>query len=203
VTQGQLVALIDPEPFQARVNQARASLDSARAAVMNATAVAARAEAEIAVYQPITEKLYYAASDSGAFLIENRASRLLRVSPQSNPTAMTIALSRSHHSSDVDDIQRRLGINNTVCSGSMGLKVGLICEGAHICICTQAATRLSGTLAPDVILREAAGRMTDLFNAPLRHNGPEVRNLRGVIASNGTIHERVAEAAQAELTRRL
>jgi HlyD family secretion protein len=48
VTQGQLVALIDPEPFQARVNQARASLDSARAAVMNAAAVAARAKAEIA-----------------------------------------------------------------------------------------------------------------------------------------------------------
>jgi HlyD family secretion protein len=48
VTKGQLVALIDPESFQARVNQARASLDSARAAVMNTTAVAARAEAEIA-----------------------------------------------------------------------------------------------------------------------------------------------------------
>jgi HlyD family secretion protein len=48
VKKGQLVAVIDPESFQARVNQARASLDSARAAVMNATAVAARAEAEIA-----------------------------------------------------------------------------------------------------------------------------------------------------------
>jgi HlyD family secretion protein len=48
VKKGQLVALIDPESFQAKVNQARASLDTARAAVVNATAVADRAEAEIA-----------------------------------------------------------------------------------------------------------------------------------------------------------
>src|SRR5512146_570530 len=48
VTKGQLVALIDPELFQARVNQSRANLDSARAAVMNATAASVRAEAEIA-----------------------------------------------------------------------------------------------------------------------------------------------------------
>ena len=48
VTKGELVALIDPELFQARVNQSRASLDNARAAVMNAMAGSVRAEAEIA-----------------------------------------------------------------------------------------------------------------------------------------------------------
>ncbi len=48
VTKGELVALIDPEVFQARVNQSRANLDNARAAVMNAMATAVRAEAEIA-----------------------------------------------------------------------------------------------------------------------------------------------------------
>jgi HlyD family secretion protein len=48
VTKGQLVAAIDPEPFQARVNQARANVDSARAAVLNAKAGVARAEADVA-----------------------------------------------------------------------------------------------------------------------------------------------------------
>lgn len=153
------------------------------------------------VYQPLTEKLYYAASGSGAFLIANRASRLLRVSPESDPLAMTIALSRSHHSTEVADIQRRLGIHNTVCSGSMGLKVGLICEGrAHLYLHTSRHTSQWDTCAPDVILREAGGRMTDLFNAPLRYNGLQLRNLRGVVASNGAIHERISEVAKAELT---
>lgn len=48
VTKGQLVALIDPEVFQARVNQAQANLDNARSAVINAKAVAAKAQADIA-----------------------------------------------------------------------------------------------------------------------------------------------------------
>jgi 3'(2'), 5'-bisphosphate nucleotidase len=153
------------------------------------------------VYQPLTEKLFYAASGSGAFLIENRSSRLLRVSTESDAIAMTIALSRSHHSSDVDDVQRRLGIQNTVTSGSLGLKVGLICEGrAHVYLQTSRHTAQWDTCAPDIILREAGGRMTDLSNATLRYNGPEIRNLKGVIASNGTIHKRIADAAEAALT---
>ena len=42
VKKGQLVALIDPELFQARVNQARANVDNARAAAVNAKAVVSR-----------------------------------------------------------------------------------------------------------------------------------------------------------------
>jgi len=152
------------------------------------------------VYQPITEKLYYGVAGSGAFLIENRATRLLQISRESNPRAMTIALSRSHHCRDVDVIRGQLGITNSICLGSMGLKVGLICEGrAHLYVHTSGHTSQWDTCAPDVILQEAGGRMTDLFRAPMRYNGPEVRNLRGVIASNGTIHDRIAEAAQSAL----
>ena len=36
VTKGELIARIDPAPFQAKVNQAQANLDAARAAVANA-----------------------------------------------------------------------------------------------------------------------------------------------------------------------
>jgi 3'(2'), 5'-bisphosphate nucleotidase len=153
------------------------------------------------VYQPSTEKLYYASLDSGAFLVEDRSSRLLRVSSESNTQAMTIALSRSHHSAAVDDIRRELGINRAICSGSIGLKVGLICEGrAHLYVHTSPYTSQWDTCAPDIILREAGGRMTDLFNAPLRHCGSQVRNLRGVIASHGVIHERIAEVARLHCT---
>ena len=49
VKKGQLVARIDPELFQAQVNQAKASLDAAGAAVVNAKAGVARARADVAV----------------------------------------------------------------------------------------------------------------------------------------------------------
>lgn len=47
VTKGQLIARIDPAPFQTRVNQARANLDAARAAVANSQAVVQQAMAGI------------------------------------------------------------------------------------------------------------------------------------------------------------
>jgi HlyD family secretion protein len=48
VKAGELVAVIDPAPFQAKVDQANAALDSARASVVNATASVKKAEADIA-----------------------------------------------------------------------------------------------------------------------------------------------------------
>jgi HlyD family secretion protein len=48
VKKGQLVAEIDPEAFQARVDQAKASLDSARTAVVSAKAQVEKANADIA-----------------------------------------------------------------------------------------------------------------------------------------------------------
>jgi HlyD family secretion protein len=47
VSRNQVVALIDPELFQARVNQARANLDVARAAQLNAQAAATKAQADV------------------------------------------------------------------------------------------------------------------------------------------------------------
>ncbi|HYL35298.1 MAG TPA: efflux RND transporter periplasmic adaptor subunit [Bryobacteraceae bacterium] len=48
VKKGQVVALIDPQPFQARVDQSKAAVDSARAAVVSAQAQVEKANADIA-----------------------------------------------------------------------------------------------------------------------------------------------------------
>jgi HlyD family secretion protein len=47
VTKGQLIAQIDPAPFQTKVNQAQASVEAARAAVANSQAVVQQALANI------------------------------------------------------------------------------------------------------------------------------------------------------------
>src|SRR5262244_2816687 len=51
VTKGQLVAEIDPQPFQARVDQSKAALDSARSSVVSAQAQIAKTDADIASAQ--------------------------------------------------------------------------------------------------------------------------------------------------------
>jgi 3'(2'), 5'-bisphosphate nucleotidase len=148
------------------------------------------------VCQPVAGKLYSAASGCGAFLKERGAVTRLHVSGESDPPRMTIAVSRSHHSPAVDVVCGRLGITRALRSGSLGLKAGLICEGrAHLYLDTSGRTWQWDTCAADALVREAGGQMTDLDGAPLRYNTAELRNLDGVIASNGTIHDRIVEAA--------
>lgn len=146
------------------------------------------------VYQPVTQKVYWAASGSGAFLEEREEVMPLRVSPETDPRRMIIALSRSHHSPEIDIVSKRLSITDSIRSGSIGLKVGLICEGrAHLYLDMSGRTSQWDTCAPAAILHESGGRMTDLNGSPLRYNGPELRHPNGIIASNGTIHDHIVE----------
>jgi 3'(2'), 5'-bisphosphate nucleotidase len=87
-------------------------------------------------------------------------------------------------------------ITKAIQSGSIGLKVGLICEGrAHLYLDMSGRTSQWDTCAPAALLQEAGGRMTDLKGMPLRYNSPDLRHLNGIIASNDTIHDRIVEAA--------
>ena len=148
------------------------------------------------IYHPATQKLYCAADGFGAVLKKHGKVLSLRVSREVDLRCMTIALSRSHHSLSIDAVCRRLGITRSIRSGSIGLKVGLICEGrAHLYLDMSGRTSLWDTCAPAALLREAGGRMTDLKGMSLVYNSPELRHLNGIIASNGTIHDSVVKAA--------
>jgi|RhiMetdeSRZDD1v2_1073273.scaffolds.fasta_scaffold96132_2 3'(2'), 5'-bisphosphate nucleotidase len=149
------------------------------------------------VYNPTTNKMYYGASDIGAYLEEPLTTKRLHVSTITDPARMVAAMSRSHHSPKVDLIKERLGITNQIQSGSVGLKVGLLAEGrAHLYLHLGAKTNQWDTCAPQAILEAAGGIMTDRSGNSLQYNTPEIRNLHGVVASNGVIHERVIEATQ-------
>src|SRR5262249_17452778 len=138
------------------------------------------------VYQPTTRKLYYAAKGMGAFLDSAGAVTPLHVSEEQTASGLTMAVSRSHSSRRVEEIRERLRIPNVIRSGSVGLKVGILCEGrAHLYIHTGSRTNLWDTCGPEAILREAGGRMTDISNQPLRYDAEEIRNPNGLIASNG------------------
>jgi 3'(2'), 5'-bisphosphate nucleotidase len=153
------------------------------------------------VYQPTTEKLYYAVSGQGAFLEEKGVAKPLHVSTETNPSKMCMAVSRSHSSRQVDLIRNRLGIKETIRSGSVGLKVGMICEGrAHLYLHTGSRTNQWDTCVPEIILREAGGQITDAYGEPLLYNNIELRNPHGVIASNGAIHNRIVEIAKSALS---
>lgn len=143
------------------------------------------------VFLPVPDKLFYAVKNEGTFLIEkNAAPERLRVSDKTDFTTMNLASSRNHRSPRMHRIIEDFGFRQEVQRGSVGLKVGLIAE--QICdmyIHLSPRTKFWDTCAPQIILEEAGGRMTDLFGFPLRYDLRDVQNHNGILASNGIAHE--------------
>jgi len=163
-------------------------------AVMIGLAIEGEAKLGV-VYNPTADRMYYAAPGAGAFVEEKWSTKRLRVAPVGDSSRMVMAMSRSHPSRKVSGVGEKLGVSKHIQSGSVGLKFGLIAEGrAHLYVNTTSRTSQWDTCAPEAILREAGGVVTDCDGETLRYNRAEIHNMRGVVASNGTIHDRALEA---------
>lgn len=171
-------------------------------AVMIGLAIEGEAKLGV-VYNPATDRMYYAAPGSGAFVEEKWTTKRLHVTAPADPAQVVAAMSRSHHSPTVDRIREQLGATRMVRSGSVGLKMGLIAEGrAHLYIHAGSRTNQWDTCGPEAILRAAGGTITDNYGEPLKYNVPEIRNLHGIIATGGVSHEKVVAATEAVLAER-
>jgi len=88
-------------------------------------------------------------------------------------------------------------VKEEVRRGSVGIKVGLIIEQqCDLYVHLSPRTKQWDTCAPEIILHEAGGKITDLFGQPLVYNSPEVQNRNGVVASNGIAHDEIVAALQ-------
>ncbi|MBS1796033.1 MAG: 3'(2'),5'-bisphosphate nucleotidase CysQ [Acidobacteria bacterium] len=144
------------------------------------------------VYLPFHDELYYAAAGEGAFLIEKGgAPQSLQVSAESDFTRMTLAVSRNHLSPKMARVSQDFGFADITHRGSVGLKVGLIAKrSADLYIHLSPRTKFWDSCAPQIILEEAGGTLTDLFGAPIRYDLHDVQNHNGLLASNGAAHDR-------------
>jgi len=147
------------------------------------------------VYQPLTGVLYRAIRGGGTWIERpNCEAEQARVSNHREISTMRLAASRSHRSPRMDKVVQAFGVKEEVRRGSVGIKVGLIVEQqCDLYVHLSPRTKQWDTCAPEVILSEAGGRITDLFGQPLRYNHVEVQNRNGVVASNGVSHDRILE----------
>lgn len=154
------------------------------------------------VYQPLPDILYRAIEGEGAWIERpGQTAERARVSDHSDVTRMVLAASRSHRSPRMDRVVRALGVRNEVRRGSVGVKIGLIIERqCDLYVHLSPRTKQWDTCAPEVILREAGGRLTDLFGSPLGYNQLDVQNRNGIVATNGVAHERVISGLASLLT---
>jgi 3'(2'), 5'-bisphosphate nucleotidase len=148
------------------------------------------------VYQPLPGVLYRAVRGGGAW-VERPETETERahVSGHTDLATMRLAASRSHRSPRMDRVVQRFGVKQEVRRGSVGIKVGLIVEQqCDLYVHLSPRTKQWDTCAPEIILHEAGGKLTDLFGRPLRYNSPEVQNRNGIVATNGVAHQEVIAA---------
>lgn len=142
------------------------------------------------VFLPFHNVLYYAERGKGAFAERDGRAKRLNVSEKSDFKTMNLAVSRNHRSPRMTRIVDEFGFGNEIQRGSVGLKIGLIAE--RVCdayIHLSPRTKFWDTCAPQIILEEAGGRLTDLWGGKYRYDVGDVQNWGGIVASNGVAHD--------------
>jgi 3'(2'), 5'-bisphosphate nucleotidase len=154
------------------------------------------------VYQPLTGVLYRAVCGGGTWIERPQFDPMqAKVSDKKILSAMRLAASRSHRSPRMNKVVTQLGFQEEVQRGSVGIKIGLLIEQqCDVYIHLSPRTKQWDTCAPEVILTEAGGRITDLFGYPLNYNVPDVQNRNGLVASNGVSHDQIIDTLAPLLT---
>jgi len=143
------------------------------------------------VFLPFHDSINFAVRGGGSFMAAG-GGEPVRISTSGHTvfSDMTAAVSRNHPSARMSRIVEHFAFRGVVNRGSVGLKVNLIADrSCDIYIHPSPRTKLWDTCAPQVILEEAGGRFTDLFGGEIVYDRAELRNLNGILATNGCSHE--------------
>ena len=148
-----------------------------------------------AVSQPVTGKTYTGIAGVGAWLDRRESPDVrqpLRTSTLPGPPGIRLVASKSHRTPRVDAVRKALMIDDEWNIGSVGLKIGLVAEAVRdLYVYTGGRTKVWDTCGPEAILHGAGGRMTDMDGRALRYADEDLHNRRGIVASNGPLHDLV------------
>jgi len=143
------------------------------------------------VYCPATDLLYAASRDNGAWR-ETSGTRAVLRAPTERAHGLRLVGSRSHPDPLLERMRVALGIHDVEAHGSVGIKCALIAEGRRdVYIHPVPYLNEWDTCAPEVILREAGGTVTDCHGDPLRYNKPDPRQPHGILATAPGVHDEV------------
>lgn len=155
------------------------------------------------VFQPTKNLLYFATKGNGAFMVENNDKPIrMQVSQKSNFNEMVLAVSRSHPSSRMINVVEHFGFKDQFQHGSVGLKVAFLTRQIADCyIHLSPRTKFWDSAAPEIILREAGGILTDIFGENIDYTTSDVQNYNGILATNGVSHEKAVQTLRPLLTK--
>lgn len=162
--------------------------------VMIAAVEGDRAVAAV-VHAPATGLVWAARLGAGAFRIEAGGARTpLSVSQIASLAEARLVASRSHRTPALERALDALGVGQINAQGSAGLKGARVAEGsADAYVAPHYAGKLWDVCPTDVLVSAAGGRVTDARGRPLDYRGAGLATDRGLVASNGHVHDAILE----------
>lgn len=159
----------------------------------------------VGVVHHVTAGLTYQAVRGQGAYVESAASPNPGPSPGGPPARTRLRCSPIAATGEARVGTSRLNMNEElrVALAATGLDKRAVARGASVKLMAVARGELDAvinfsaaemewdTCAPEIVIREAGGRVTDLEGAPLGYNQPDLARWRGSLASNGACHEAV------------
>lgn len=124
---------------------------------------------------------------------EDGVSRSLSTSSTRSPGEATLLHSRSHSGEKMETLLDEVSFGESRPRGS-SLKICKIAEGKADVYVRFRPTWEWDTAAADAILRMAGGKFTEPGGNTLTYNTESLKNDRGLLVTNGPLHEEVSEA---------
>lgn len=144
------------------------------------------------VYVPVRETLYYAVRGAGAFKVHNGTTTPLKVSDR-EAVGLRCIRSVNHFTPRMGAVTEKLSATLHP-HGSIGIKAGLLSEDAGDFFFSWGNLGEWDVCAPEIITREAGGRVTDINGNALSYGTPDHRLEHGIVFSNTKCHDKLLDA---------
>ncbi len=142
---------------------------------------------------PMLDKCYFAVRGGGAFIEDGHGVRPLKVSNRTTPSLRGV-MSVNHAAPYMHGVCEALEVEEIISIGSVGIKAGYISEDIGDFFLTLGALGEWDVCAPELILTEAGGKVTDREGAPIAYGNSSHRIQRGVVFSNSVSHDQIITA---------
>ena len=141
------------------------------------------------VHRPVSGVAYRAVAGQGAYRVEGGAATRLQVSSVASLSGLRLGISRHNAPPALLAWLQTEGLSERALRSGASTKYTALAEGALDGVVTiTRGEKEWDTCAPELIVREAGGVVTDGDGRPLGYNRPDVDRPRGIVASNGASH---------------
>jgi 3'(2'),5'-bisphosphate nucleotidase len=146
------------------------------------------------VVQPVSGDLYRAVAGEGAFRLRGQEVTRIQTSAGAHLPDFRIGISRHHAPPELLQWLRDQGLEaRSLRSGASGKYLLLAHGDLDAVVTVTGGEKEWDSCAPEVIVREAGGTVTDGDGRPLTYNQRDPGRPRGVVSSNGACHAQLLE----------